>query len=177
MLDHSPWNIQVKSCWLGWKRGLIRKPVNSSIPNKWGFRKNNNRRKSNYLSQRGKCGLSVEKFRKCMWWFQDQVKENKVFQDQQSTVEKGERMEYKQYGGMYICMPHVKIWLLFFFKIFFFKDYLYTHERQRERGIDIGKGRCSLHAGSPMWDLIPGLWDHALSQKGRCSTAEPPRHP
>ena len=30
-------------------------------------------------------------------------------------------------------------------------------ERKRERGRDTGRGRGKLHAGSPMWDLIPGL--------------------
>ena len=29
--------------------------------------------------------------------------------------------------------------------------------RRRERGRDIGRGRSRLPAGSPMWDLIPGL--------------------
>ena len=29
-------------------------------------------------------------------------------------------------------------------------------ERERERGRDIGRGRSRLHAGSPIWDLIPG---------------------
>ena len=38
-------------------------------------------------------------------------------------------------------------------------------ERERERGRDIGRGRSRLHAGSLMWDLIPGLRDHALSQR------------
>ena len=38
-------------------------------------------------------------------------------------------------------------------------------ERERERGRDIGSGRSRLLAGSPMWDLILGLWDHALSQR------------
>ena len=33
------------------------------------------------------------------------------------------------------------------------------------RGRNIGKGRRKLHAGSPMWDLIPGPQDHALSQR------------
>ena len=35
-------------------------------------------------------------------------------------------------------------------------------ERQRERGRDIGRGRgrSRLHAGSLMWDSIPGLQDH-----------------
>ena len=27
---------------------------------------------------------------------------------------------------------------------------------------DIGRGRSRLHAGTPMWDSIPGLQDHAL---------------
>ena len=35
-------------------------------------------------------------------------------------------------------------------------------ERERERGRDTGRGRSRLHAGSPMWDLIPGLQDQAL---------------
>ena len=34
---------------------------------------------------------------------------------------------------------------------------LFIHERQRERGRDIGRGRSSLPVGSPIWDLIPGL--------------------
>ena len=37
-----------------------------------------------------------------------------------------------------------------------------THT-ERERGIDIGRGRSRLHAGSPLWDLILGHQDHALS--------------
>ena len=36
-------------------------------------------------------------------------------------------------------------------------------DTKRERGRDIDRGRSRPHAGSPMWDLIPGLWDHALS--------------
>ena len=39
-------------------------------------------------------------------------------------------------------------------------------ERERERrGRDTGRGRSRLHAGSPMWDLILGLQDHALGQR------------
>ena len=39
----------------------------------------------------------------------------------------------------------------------------HTHrERERERGGDTGRGRSRLHAGSPMWDLIPGPQGHAL---------------
>ena len=38
-------------------------------------------------------------------------------------------------------------------------------ERERERGRDTGGGRGRLHAGSPMWDSIPGLQDHALGQR------------
>ena len=36
-----------------------------------------------------------------------------------------------------------------------------THT-ERERGRDTGRGRSRLHAGSPMWDSIPGLQDQAL---------------
>ena len=35
----------------------------------------------------------------------------------------------------------------------------------RERGRDTGRGRSRLHAGSPMWDSIPGLQDRALGQR------------
>ena len=38
-------------------------------------------------------------------------------------------------------------------------------ERERERGRDTGRGRSRLHSRILMWDSIPGLWDHALSQK------------
>ena len=37
----------------------------------------------------------------------------------------------------------------------FFKIYLFTHERHRKRGRDIGRGRSRFLAESPMWDLIP----------------------
>ena len=40
----------------------------------------------------------------------------------------------------------------------FLKDFIYLFMRERERG----RGRSRLHAGSPMWDSIPGLQDHAL---------------
>ena len=39
-----------------------------------------------------------------------------------------------------------------------------THT-ERERGRDTGRGRSRLHAGSVMWDSIPGPWDHALSRR------------
>ena len=38
-------------------------------------------------------------------------------------------------------------------------------ERERERGRDTGEGKSRLHAGSPMWDSIPGLQDFALGQR------------
>ena len=47
--------------------------------------------------------------------------------------------------------------------------YLFMRDREREterqRGRDTGRGRSRLHAGSLMWDSIPGLHDlqdHAL---------------
>ena len=48
-----------------------------------------------------------------------------------------------------------------------FLNILFIHERQRERerGRDIGRGRSRLHAGSLMWDSIPGLQDHALGKR------------
>ena len=39
------------------------------------------------------------------------------------------------------------------------------HERHRERGSYIGRGRSRLPVGSPMQDSIPGPWDHALNQR------------
>ena len=65
----------------------------------------------------------------------------------------------------------MRIWAklqgFFFFLIF----YLFIHDRQterkreRERGRNTGRGRSRLHAGSPMWDSILGLQDHALGQR------------
>ena len=49
--------------------------------------------------------------------------------------------------------------------LFFFEFYLFIHERQRWGSRDIGRERSRLHAGSPMWDSIPGLQDHALSRR------------
>ena len=37
--------------------------------------------------------------------------------------------------------------------------------KHTERGRDIGRGRSRLHTGSPMWDSIPGPWDHDPSQR------------
>ena len=46
-------------------------------------------------------------------------------------------------------------------------------DTHRERGRDTSKGRSRLHAGSPTWDSIPSLQDHALGQRqapNRCAT-------
>ena len=53
-------------------------------------------------------------------------------------------------------------WELLFF---FLRFYLFIHERHRERGRDIGRGRSRLPVGSPMWDSIPGPQDQDLSQR------------
>ena len=54
----------------------------------------------------------------------------------------------------------------YFISLFFLKDFIYLfmrgRERERERGRDTGRGRSRLHAGSLMWDSIPGLQDHVL---------------
>ena len=44
---------------------------------------------------------------------------------------------------------------------FFFKIYLFIYDR--ERGRDTGRGRS--RRGSPTWDPIPGLQDHAPGQR------------
>ena len=49
-------------------------------------------------------------------------------------------------------------------------------DTEREKGRDTGRGRSRLLAGSPTWDLIPDPGITPLA-KGRCSTAEPFRHP
>ena len=48
--------------------------------------------------------------------------------------------------------------MMFFKKIF----YLFIRDTDTQRGRDVGRGRSRLQAGSPTWDLIPGLQDHAL---------------
>ena len=50
----------------------------------------------------------------------------------------------------------------FYFFFFFFKI-LFVYSWERERSRDIGRGRSRLPVGSPIWDLIPGPWDHDLS--------------
>ena len=45
----------------------------------------------------------------------------------------------------------------------FFKDFIYLFIRDTEREAETqAGGRSRLHAGSPMWDSILGLQDHAL---------------
>ena len=44
---------------------------------------------------------------------------------------------------------------------------IYLFMRPRERGSDIGRGRSRVHAGSPMWDLIPGPRTTPWAE-GRC---------
>ena len=51
--------------------------------------------------------------------------------------------------------------LLIFFNLFL-RFYLFIHETHTERGWDTGRGRSRLHAGSLMWESIPGLQDHTL---------------
>ena len=47
--------------------------------------------------------------------------------------------------------------------LFILKIYLFMVDRERER--EGGRGRSRLHAGSQMWDLIPGLQGCALGQR------------
>ena len=54
---------------------------------------------------------------------------------------------------------------LVFKRPFFFKYFTYLFMRDRERGRDMGRRRSRLHAGSLIWDSIPGLQDHALGRR------------
>ena len=49
--------------------------------------------------------------------------------------------------------------------LFFLRFYLFMRDTERDR--DTGRERSRLHAGSPTWDLIQGLQDHALGQRWR----------
>ena len=48
-----------------------------------------------------------------------------------------------------------------FFLFFFFRNYLFIHERHIERDRDTGRGRSQLYEGSLTWDPILGLQDEA----------------
>ena len=50
-------------------------------------------------------------------------------------------------------------------------------DMQRERGRDTGRGRSRLHAGSSMWDSIPGTPGSSPEPKADAETSEPLRHP
>ena len=52
-----------------------------------------------------------------------------------------------------------------YLEFFFLRFDLFILETQRERGRDTGRRRSRLHAGSPMWDWIPGLQDHTLGHR------------
>ena len=49
--------------------------------------------------------------------------------------------------------------------LIFLRFYLFIHERHRESGRDIGRGRSRLPAGNLMWDSIPGPPDYDLSRR------------
>ena len=61
----------------------------------------------------------------------------------------------------YYFSLHYFISALIFF--FFFKILFIIHERHTERGRDRGRGRSRLHAGTLMWDSIPGPQGQSLS--------------
>ena len=67
--------------------------------------------------------------------------------------------------GLNSASPGLHITCFFFL----FKGFIYLFmidiERERDRGRDTGRGRSRLHAGSLMWDSIPGLQDQALGQR------------
>ena len=74
-----------------------------------------------------------------------------------------QRNKFKSSKLKRLMYPYYII-LLNWVKLDFLKTilFIYSWETQRERGRDTGRGRSKLHAGSPMWDSIPGLQDHTL---------------
>ena len=46
---------------------------------------------------------------------------------------------------------------------FFFFNFMYSLMRGTERGRDASRGRSKDPCRGPMWDWIPGPWDHTLS--------------
>ena len=65
-------------------------------------------------------------------------------------------IKYRTYTDTQFAIQHSK--LLYFFLI------LFIHERHTERSRDTGRRRKRVPVGSPMWNWIPGPWDHDLSQ-------------
>ena len=73
---------------------------------------------------------------------------------------------------------------IFYLFILFLKDFIYLfmrhtegeRERERERQRHRQREKQASCTGSPTWDSILGLQDHALGQ-GRRQTAAPPRDP
>ena len=82
-----------------------------------------------------------------------------------TAVLRGTKLSVKNEGLMLYLQ-------VFFF--FFLRFYLFIHERHRERGRDTGRGRSRLHAGSLMWDSIPGLQGSCPEPK---ADAQPLSHP
>ena len=68
-------------------------------------------------------------------------------------------------------------WEFFFFFKIFLNLFMIDTERERERGRDTGRGRSRLHAGSPTWDSILGLQDHALGERQALKPLSHPRCP
>ena len=51
---------------------------------------------------------------------------------------------------------------VFICQIFFLRFCLFIHENTERESRDTGRGRSRLHGGSPMWNSILGLQNHAL---------------
>ena len=59
---------------------------------------------------------------------------------------------------------HQNLQLFLFLFIFLNFIYLFMTDTEREREAETQAERSRLHAGSPTWDLIPGLQDHTLAK-------------
>ena len=91
-----------------------------------------------------------------------------------SLVTKCPRLSGQGWGTVHIginCLASAKIpdslkeskCVFVFVEDFFFLTY--SWETHTKRGRDTGRGRSRLHAGSLMWDSIPGLQDHTPSER------------
>ena len=76
--------------------------------------------------------------------------------------------------GMYFGL---EVFLHLYINIILFLKILFIHERYRERGRDISRGRSRLPTGSPMWDSIPGSQPDQRQTLNHGATQVPQHHP
>ena len=84
-----------------------------------------------------------------------------IYFDQQKVYNFTKTMSCK--ADILDATSHMCISFFFFLlKILFIYSWETHTHTHTHRGRDTGRGRSRLHTWSPMWDLVPGLQDHAL---------------